>query len=71
MATAPAAQPPPGEVLPLLTLRAALIFTLAILIGVGAGVLTVLAGSSLPQAVLVGTGVGGSALMALNKVIGS
>jgi hypothetical protein len=71
MTTAPAPQQTSDDGSPLLTLRAALIFTLAILIGVGAGVLTVLAGNTPPQAVLVGSGAAGSALVLFNWVIGS
>jgi hypothetical protein len=72
MTTAPTApQQPSNDGSPLLTMRAALIFTLAILVGVGTGALAALARNPLPQAVLLGAGAAGTALALFNKVIGS
>ncbi|MEU1186691.1 hypothetical protein [Streptomyces sp. NPDC005859] len=53
----------------LLTTRSALIFLLAILCGIGAGVMTVLAGLSTPQAVLSGAGGFGLAVPFFNTLI--
>lgn len=59
--------PPPG---PLLTLRAAVILLLAVVIGVIAGVLAYLSGSTVPGAALVDGGASGGAILLFHTVIG-
>jgi hypothetical protein len=55
---------------PLLSLRTTIVLLLAVLIGVGAGVLAALAGQVLPAAVLVGGGAAGGALLLFHTLIG-
>lgn len=54
----------------LLTLRAALIFSVALVIGVLAGTLSYLDEGSVAGAVLLGAGAAGGSLVLLNNVIG-
>ncbi|QFZ18461.1 hypothetical protein [Saccharothrix syringae] len=66
--------PAPGGAAPhdatsLLGLRAALVLTLSILTGIGAGVLAALAGYHLAEAVLVGGAATGAAAALFNWVI--
>jgi len=63
---APAAPPPPD---PLLTVRAALIFLIAILIGVAAGWLLSLKGAQLPEAILGGAASCAGAVTLLQTII--
>jgi hypothetical protein len=58
---------PPG---PLLTVRAAVVLILALIIGVIAGVLAYLVDRSVPSAVLWGGGAAGGALLLFHTVIG-
>nr|WP_258545140.1 hypothetical protein [Micromonospora provocatoris] len=62
--TSPA--PDPG---PLLTVRAAVILLLALVIGVLAGALSYLAQGSVPAAILVGGGAAGAALLLFHTII--
>ena len=55
---------------PLLSLRAALVFLLAGLVGAGAGVLTALTGVGVPQSLLYGAGVFGLAVRFFDRLIG-
>ncbi len=55
---------------PLLSLRSAVLLLIAVLIGIGVGVLTALAGEPVPTAVIAGGGAGGAALLVLNQIIG-
>ena len=59
-------QSPPD---PLLTVRAAVILLLSLLVGVAAGGLTYLVRRSLPEAVLAGGAATGSALLLFNTLI--
>lgn len=54
---------------PLLSIRTALIFMIALVFGVIAGFLTVATGQPLSVAVLVGLGVAGSTIVGLHKLI--
>ncbi|GAA2461782.1 hypothetical protein ACIBAI_17185 [Streptomyces sp. NPDC051041] len=54
---------------PLLSQRAAVVFLLAALVGVGAAVLAVLAGNVWPLAVSVGGGAGAMAVVFFNQII--
>ncbi|MFF5924163.1 hypothetical protein ACFY8C_38435 [Streptomyces flavochromogenes] len=56
---------------PLLSLRAAVVLTIAALVGIGVGVLTGAAGSGTAAAVLAGCTACGVSALGLNKVIGS
>ncbi|HSA49043.1 MAG TPA: hypothetical protein VLH10_02885 [Yinghuangia sp.] len=56
---------------PLLSLRAALVFLLAGLTGVGAGVLTAMTGPGAPQSLLCGAGAFGLAVGFFDRIIGS
>ncbi|MGW2306146.1 hypothetical protein [Streptomyces sp. NPDC001809] len=71
----PAAQPQtlaqPASDGSLLSLRAAVVLTIAALVGIGAGVLTGAAGSGAAAAVLAGCTACGVSAVGLNKVIGS
>ncbi|MGW2641523.1 hypothetical protein [Streptomyces sp. NPDC001348] len=55
---------------PLLTQRAAVVFLLAAMAGVGAGVLAALAGNAWPVAVSVGGGAAASAVLFFKEIIG-
>lgn len=55
---------------PLLSLRAAVVLLLALLVGLSACVLAYLAGHSLPAALLAGGSATGGAVMLFNSVIG-
>jgi hypothetical protein len=55
---------------PLLTVRAAVVLLLALVVGVLAGVLSFLAEHSVPAAVLWGGGAAGGALMLFHSIIG-
>jgi hypothetical protein len=55
---------------PLLTVRAAVIFLLALLVGTIAAVLAFLAYHSAPGAVLTGGGAAGGAILLFNTLIG-
>ncbi|MFG2355471.1 hypothetical protein [Streptomyces sp. NPDC048521] len=55
---------------PLLTQRAALVFLLAALAGVGATVLAALAGNPWPVAVSVGCGAAATAVLFFKEIIG-
>jgi fatty acid desaturase len=55
---------------PLLTQRAALVFLLAALAGVGATVLAALSGSPWPVAVSVGCGAAATAVLFFKEIIG-
>lgn len=54
----------------LLSLRTAVIFVFAVIIGVAVGVLTYWAYATVPLAVLAGVSVAGGATLPLDKVIG-
>ncbi|GGR73809.1 hypothetical protein GCM10010269_10960 [Streptomyces humidus] len=54
---------------PLLTQRAAVVFLLAALVGIGATALSVLAGNAWPVAVSVGGGVVAPAVLFFNQII--
>ena len=54
---------------PLLTVRAALILLLALVVGVLAATLSYLADRSLPEAVLLGGGAAGGALLLFHSII--
>jgi hypothetical protein len=54
----------------LLSVRAAVIFFIALMSGTAAGILASLGGARLPGAVLTGAAAGGSALALLNILIG-
>ncbi|WP_037835550.1 MULTISPECIES: hypothetical protein [unclassified Streptomyces] len=54
---------------PLLSQRAAMVFLLAALVGIGAAVLAALAGNVWPLAVSVGSGAGAMAVMFFNQII--
>jgi hypothetical protein len=58
---------PPG---PLLTVRAALIFLIALAAGAAAATLTYLAGHSVPAAALAGGSTAGGATLLFNTIIG-
>ncbi|MEV4641130.1 hypothetical protein AB0J80_27690 [Actinoplanes sp. NPDC049548] len=55
---------------PLLTVRATVVFLAAVVVGVVAGVLSYLDSASVSQAVLVGAGAAGSAVLLLHSIIG-
>ncbi len=55
---------------PLLTVRAAVVLLLALVVGLLAGGLSYLMGHSLPSAVLSGGGAAGAGLMLFHSVIG-
>jgi hypothetical protein len=55
---------------PLLTVRAAVVLLLALVVGVLAGVLSFLVDHSVPSAVLWGGGAAGGALMLFHSIIG-
>lgn len=55
---------------PLLPVRTALVLLLAVLAGVGGGVLTVLGGEPWPAAVMVGGAATGAALVLFHNLIG-
>ncbi|MER5601666.1 hypothetical protein [Streptomyces sp. NPDC002265] len=55
---------------PLLSMRAALILLMGLLVGIGAGVLAVLAGAVLAQAFLTGAAAAGVAVPFFNHVVG-
>lgn len=55
---------------PLLGLRAAIILLLGALVALGAGVLTVMAGGTRPQAVLAGGAAFAGAVLFFNSLIG-
>ncbi|MFI0811760.1 hypothetical protein [Streptomyces echinatus] len=59
----------PGPAGPLLTQRAAIVFLLAALAGVGATVLTALSGTVWPVAVSVGGGTAASAVLFFKEII--
>ncbi|MEV3969459.1 hypothetical protein AB0K68_15115 [Streptomyces sp. NPDC050698] len=59
----------PGRDGPLLSQRAAIVFLLAALVGIGATVLAALAGHVWPVAVSVGGGVLAPAVMFFNQII--
>ena len=61
---------PPSSSGPLLTVRAALILLLALVVGVLAGGLSYLTDHSVPHAVLWGGGAAGGALLLFHTVIG-
>lgn len=54
---------------PLLSQRAAMVFLLAALVGIGAAVLAALAGNVWPLAVSVGSGAGAMAVLFFNQII--
>jgi hypothetical protein len=54
---------------PLLSQRAAVVFLLAALVGVGAAVLSALAGNAWPLAVSVGSGASAMAVVFFNQII--
>ncbi|MER6039014.1 hypothetical protein ACWDO6_21265 [Streptomyces sp. NPDC003674] len=54
---------------PLLSLRAALILLLGVLVGVGTGVLTVMAGAVAAQAVLAGAAAFGAAVPFFDRLV--
>ncbi|MEU3412184.1 MULTISPECIES: hypothetical protein [unclassified Streptomyces] len=60
----------PGGDGPLLTQRAAIVFLLAALAGVGAAVLAALAGSAWPVAVSAGAGAAVSGVLFFKEIIG-
>ncbi|OHV27825.1 MULTISPECIES: hypothetical protein [Pseudofrankia] len=62
---------PPSQPGPLLTVRAALVMLLALVVGVLAGGLSYLADPSLPSAILVGGGAAGGGLLLFHAVIGT
>jgi hypothetical protein len=51
--------------------RSALILLLAVLVGLGTGVLTALAGDAPPRCVLAGAAAAGASCMMFSKLIGS
>ena len=55
---------------PLLTVRAALVFLAALVVGVLAVALSLLSGASVPAAVLLGGGATGGALLLFHTIIG-
>ncbi|MER6441309.1 hypothetical protein ABT275_33730 [Streptomyces sp. NPDC001185] len=55
---------------PLLSMRAALILLMALLVGIGAGVLTALAGAVVAQACLAGAAAFGAAVPFFNHLVG-
>ena len=55
---------------PLLTVRTALIFLIALVVGAVAAILTYLAGHSAPAAALAGGSAVGGAVMLFNSIIG-
>jgi hypothetical protein len=61
-----AAKPPSA----LLTLRATVVLSLALIAGILSGVLSYLAGDSLPAAVLWGGGAAGGAVVLLHRIVG-
>jgi hypothetical protein len=63
----PVSTPPPP---PLLTVRAALVFLAALLVGVLAVALSLLGGASVPSAVLLAGGATGAALLLFHTIIG-
>lgn len=69
--TARRTQPRPPEIKPLLSLRSAVIFTLAAILGLAVGGLTRLAGHNLPEAVLAGAAAALAAVVSLNRIIGT
>ncbi|MGW0862456.1 MULTISPECIES: hypothetical protein [Streptomyces] len=54
---------------PLLSQRAAVVFLLAALVGIGAGVLSCVAGNAWPLAVSVGGGASAMAVVFFNQII--
>jgi hypothetical protein len=60
----------PGGSGPLLTVRAALIFLLALTVGTAAAVLAYLATRSAPGAALTGGSAAGGAILLFNSVVG-
>jgi len=61
---------PPGGPGPLLGVRAAVVFVVALVIGIAAGVLTYLAGDSVPAAVLAGAAATGTAVALFHRIVG-
>ena len=57
------------ESTPLLGLRSAMILTLAVLVGIGAGVLITLAGRHPAEAILYGVGASAASVLFFNRVI--
>jgi len=55
---------------PLLSLRSTVVLMLAVLAGIGAGILSAVAGQPVPAAVLVGGGACSGALMMFHRLIG-
>ncbi|MFB7248089.1 hypothetical protein CW362_23040 [Streptomyces populi] len=62
-------RPQPDRDGPLLTQRAAIVFLLAALVGIGATVLTVLSDKGWPVAVSVGSGSAASAVLFFKEII--
>jgi hypothetical protein len=62
-------RPQPDRDGPLLTQRAAIVFLLAALVGIGATVLAALAGTTWPVAVSVGSGSAASAVLFFKEII--
>lgn len=62
-------RPRPDRDGPLLTQRAAIVFLLAALVGVGGGVLAALAGNAWPVAVSAGGGAAGTAVLFFREII--
>jgi hypothetical protein len=56
---------------PLLSVRAALVLTLSLLTGVGAGIVSAVGGTPLPQCVLYGAGAFGLAVPFFDRLIGA
>ncbi len=71
MTTVPSRPRKSAEPSPLLTVRAALILALAVLVGIGAGVLTVIAGGVLAAAILTGCMAAGGSLKLFSDLIGT
>lgn len=63
-------RPPTPPEKPLLSVRSALILLMAILSGIGAGILTHAAGQPWPTAVLAGAGATGMAIPLFRGIIG-
>jgi hypothetical protein len=61
----------PAKPPPLLSLRSALIFFIAVCCGIGVGILTKTSGKSTPEAVLAGLFAAGSVTVACNTMIGT
>ena len=62
-------RPQPERDGPLLTQRAAIVFLLAVLVGIGATVLAALAGNPWPVAVSVGSGAAATAVLFFQEII--